>query len=343
VVALVRLLARGQIFFWATAWLMVLLVAGTLAQAHIGLYAAQRQYFASWVAWLGGLPVPGGALTLAVLSLHLVVVLGFTTRWCWRRAGVLLTHVGTLALFVGGFVTAATSASGTLTLGPGETSSTVRDDVAVELAVLDSAADDHVDVVAFGEGLLRDGQELRVASLPFALRVERYARDLTVAQGRARLALTVVGGPHDAARVELTQGGVSERTIRAGGRVYTLALRARQYELPFALTLRVFRRDLHPGTSQVRAYRSALDLVDGDVSRPVVVTMNAPLRHRGYAIYQASSTGPPGGEATVLAVVDNDGRLFPYAASLLIALGLLVHLLQQLPRLLDRDPSRRVG
>ena len=40
--------------------------------------------------------------------------------------------------------------------------------------------------------------------------------------------------------------------------------------------------------------------------------MNAPLEHKGYTLYQASYAELGSGEATVLAVVQNYGRLFPY-------------------------------
>ena len=65
--------------------------------------------------------------------------------------------------------------------------------------------------------------------------------------------------------------------------------------------------------------------------------MNAPLRHKGYTLYQASYAELDNGkEATVLAVVKNSGRLFPYISSIIMAVGLLVHLFINLPRLLQK-------
>jgi hypothetical protein len=43
------------------------------------------------------------------------------------------------------------------------------------------------------------------------------------------------------------------------------------------------------------------------------------------------------GEATVLAAVHNYGRLFPYIASIIMSIGLLLHLLTKLPSLMKKN------
>ena len=58
--------------------------------------------------------------------------------------------------------------------------------------------------------------------------------------------------------------------------------------------------------------------------------MNQPLRYKGYSFYQSSYIDANGTEFTVLAVVNNIGRLFPYISTIIIALGILAHLVQHL-------------
>jgi hypothetical protein len=58
--------------------------------------------------------------------------------------------------------------------------------------------------------------------------------------------------------------------------------------------------------------------------------MNEPLRYKGYTFYQSSFSLRPDGEYSVLSVVRNKGRVFPYLASLLIFAGLLLHLVIRL-------------
>lgn len=57
-----------------------------------------------------------------------------------------------------------------------------------------------------------------------------------------------------------------------------------------------------------------------------LIEMNAPLRYKGYTFFQSSFDQNEQGEATVLTVVENKGRLFPYIGTFVVALGLLLHI-----------------
>ncbi|MCC7260292.1 MAG: hypothetical protein IT567_04595, partial [Alphaproteobacteria bacterium] len=52
--------------------------------------------------------------------------------------------------------------------------------------------------------------------------------------------------------------------------------------------------------------------------------------------YQSSFIAHEGTVSTVLAVVNNAGRLFPYISSIIMCIGLLIHLAQRLPLLVAR-------
>ena len=54
--------------------------------------------------------------------------------------------------------------------------------------------------------------------------------------------------------------------------------------------------------------------------------MNQPLRHKGYTFYQSSYIEDDNKEISVLAVVKNLGRALPYLSSLIICIGLLIHI-----------------
>jgi len=64
--------------------------------------------------------------------------------------------------------------------------------------------------------------------------------------------------------------------------------------------------------------------------------MNEPLRYKGYTFYQASFSQSESGETSILAVVKNYGRLFPYISSIIMSIGLLIHLLIKLPKLIRK-------
>ncbi|HEY6105975.1 MAG TPA: hypothetical protein VIV59_08330, partial [Anaeromyxobacteraceae bacterium] len=94
------------------AALMVLVVACTLAQVQLGTFGAVEVFMRTWlVRWhvpgtALSLPVfPGGALVGLVLMVNLVAAQLRRLELSWRKAGIWITHVGLILLFVGEFVT----------------------------------------------------------------------------------------------------------------------------------------------------------------------------------------------------------------------------------------------
>lgn len=96
--------------------------------------------------------------------------------------------------------------------------------------------------------------------------------------------------------------------------------------LPFTIELTDFRKTDHPGTDMAKSYESDIIVHDGNISWPVRIRMNEPLRYKGYTFYQSSfGQNPDGAEVTVLDVVRNTGRTFPYVSGFVIFTGLLLH------------------
>ncbi len=96
--------------------------------------------------------------------------------------------------------------------------------------------------------------------------------------------------------------------------------------LPFALTLEDFVRDTYPGTDTPRAYHSDVELLQNGQAAKTRISLNEPLRLRGYALYQSSFLDVGDRQATVLQVTRDQGRLLPYLAFALLAFGLSLHL-----------------
>jgi hypothetical protein len=116
---LVAFLAHPAVVFWVVPYIMVILALGTVAQADMGLYAAQMRYFNSLILWLGPLPLPGGALALSILTLNLLVKFLMFSQWSWKKSGVILSHLGVLLLLTGGIWTTLTAQEGSITLAEG--------------------------------------------------------------------------------------------------------------------------------------------------------------------------------------------------------------------------------
>lgn len=342
---------------------MVVLVVGTLAQRPLGLYEAQNRFFSSFYFWAGWLPFPGGYPVLALIFSGLVAKLAVAARWNRANLGVNVVHVGALALLFGGFLTAAFSTEGSMVIPEGATSAYVADHHKWELALIDTRPAGHDDVTAFDNGWLRAGATLKDARLPFEVEIVKFLRnaeprqrpspdpaahgfakifelqekplDTEDARNRAGLMFRVkgLGGEADG-MYALFDGMPIAQTLAVPGGKFTLELRHTRTPLPFSLELRRFERQVHPGTEVARAYSSELYLHDGGADQRVKIEMNKPLRYRGYTFYQASFSETGESRTTVLAVVKNLGAWFPYVSSLIMCLGLLIHLAMRVPRML---------
>lgn len=350
-----------RLVFFLLPWLMVLLVAGTLVQRDLGLYEAERRFFASWLIWAGPLPLPGMYPALLLLSAGLLAKLVFKSPWRPAQSGILITHLGVLLLLLGGLLSALSAEEGFLPLSPGETRAVVTDYHARELAVMKNGAP----VLRMGHHALEAGLRLREASLPFTLEVAQYCRNcqpqyrentandtpgdtplhglaaqlvLTPAalekEDEANLAGAIlrIGDTPDAAQDGLYlvfEGMPRYPELRIGGDRYRILLRKQPRALPFSVRLDAFDKQVHPGTATASEYQSLVTIDEGDgMVWQRLIRMNEPLRVQGYTLYQSSFVQRADGETeSVLAVVKNHGRVFPYIASLVIGAGLLTHVL----------------
>jgi hypothetical protein len=360
-----RILTSTKVFVYGCYWLIILLIVGTVAQREIGLYAAQKTYFGSMFILAGGfVPLPGGRLTMLIVFLGLVTtfVRDFTLRP--RKLGVTVLHFGAVMLLFGGFLTAYFAREGSVVIPEGDTVSFVSDYHARELAVIDTR-DPEVDrVTAFDDALFHPGKTLTHSTFPGSIEivksiancqpVRRQSSPPPDARGVYR-EVELMSAPLEAENERNTRAlllrvsGAGERadglwavfehqtspqTIPTSEGDRTLILRRERTYLPFAIELLDFEKQLHPGTGMARSYRSVVNLVQDDTKRRVVIQMNEPLRTHGYTFYQSSFMEGPGSETTVLAAVKNVGRTLPYISSLVMCLGLLIHLVIKVPSLI---------
>jgi hypothetical protein len=116
---------------------------------------------------------------------------------------------------------------------------------------------------------------------------------------------------------------------------YYFYFRHQRTYLPFSIKLNKFTEALHPGTNIAKEYSSDVTLLDknNNINWRGTISMNQPLRYKGYTFYQSSFYKTNNQYTTVLASVYNIGQNFPYIASILLCIGILLHLLQRLPKL----------
>jgi len=358
-------LAKPDIFFVTLIWLMILLVAGTVAQKYLGLYQAQKLFFSSYVVWLGGfIPAPGGYTTLGIVFFNLLAKL-ITETWTKAKSGTLLTHVGALLLLLGGFFTASFSYEGSLVIRANETINYVEDYRRNELAITDTVTGK---AIVFAHDQLIARAELAHPDLPFRIMVNETCAHCVIEQREdiitdsSKHGMLAANSMHDAPLspddsqnipgVIFTVLGTDAamngqyglfvdmpitQHLRSGDKDYIISLRRERTTLPFGVKLITFEKQIYPGTDKPRAYSSEVIVQDGALSWHSLISMNNPLRYKGYTFYQSSLIENEQGTASVLAVVKNSGAVFPYIASLILCLGLLVHLIMRLPKLKIRS------
>jgi hypothetical protein len=354
------------------AFLMVLTFWGTVYQVRHGLYAAQEMFYNSWffMAW-GFLPFPGTQLVLAVLLVNLVGYLLRSLLTERIKPGILLVHLGLLLLLVGGAVTHYLAEESQLTLEEGASANVAVAYHEWELAVW-KETDARRSVIAVDADGLRPGDEITFPGLPWTVAVEQFYRNARAFQMKdgstpeglvsglgisslqpaplekepernTAAGVFVVAAPgQDAARLRVLLFGeeVCPRALDVGDVKYHLALRRTRHPLPIHVRLLDFQREMHPGTEMARRFSSLVEVDADGIRREVTISMNKPLRHRGFTLYQSSySETPDGRQSSTFAVARNYGRLIPYVATGIMVLGMVVHFLAMMMERAKRESS----
>ncbi len=360
---IISLLSSPKIFICTMFWMMVLVFVGTIAQKDLGLYEAQQRFFSCWIAWLGFFPSPGGRTLLMLMTINITFFMLKPTFWSIKKAGIIITHMGVVLLLVGGGVTTWFSSEGNMVIEEGHASNFIVDLFSKELIIVDSRKIEYDEVTTINDKLLKRKGIVEHVSLPFNIEVLEYyincepIRRVEVAGKEYKgLAQNFYLNEIELNKeVELNRTGITFRVSNTGyiyslfldqqipqtikisnNEEYTVVLRRKRTHLPFTLHLNDFKKTLHPGTDIAKSFSSDVILQDENISRPVLIRMNEPLRYKKYTFYQSSFNEGPNGDTTILAVVKNYGRLFPYISSLTISLGILIHMILRFPIIFKR-------
>ena len=105
--------------------------------------------------------------------------------------------------------------------------------------------------------------------------------------------------------------------------VYALAYLNKTYPLGFDLKLIDFRIQKYQGSEKAKSYESLVRTPE----KEVLISMNEPLKHKGWTFYQSSfEPSKTGGEAkvSILSVNKDPGRFLKYIGSSLIIVGVIL-------------------
>ncbi len=345
-------LAHPIILFWIMPFMIILLVVGTLSQKELGILKSQEIYFSSYFYSLGFIPLPGGMTLILILFVNLLAKFIFKSEWSWARAGTIISHFGILVLILGGGISYISSYEGYLTVQEGHTTNIVED-YHERMVII---RQDNKIVYEYPFNSLYAGQILSPPDNGFSMTVTKLCyncgivrrpeneQDGWTSPGKFMQLVKEKNDPQDEKNMTGIEFTVSKSgtesdgkyltfdkfpkppQIIQNGKVYQIAIERARRELPFSITFQKFTQDFHAGTDMAKSYQSMVTIVDGQSSWPVLIEMNEPLRYRGYTFYQSSFDLSNDKPYTILAVVDNKGRIFPYIATSILMLGLIMHL-----------------
>ncbi len=341
-----HILSKPTLLHYTLPLIIACLIAGTIAQKYIGLYDATKIYFANPVLWLGPVPLPGFPILIALIFLNLAFKLFFKSPWTAANSGNIITHIGAMLLLLGGLFTALFSSEGYLDLTQGDRKSFISDYHKRTVVIYDQNGDI---IKEFAHKNLKKYETIEIEGTGLTLEILETCRNCKIS-ARENAAANHLGM---AQHMQLTESPASKTdednlagvTLRINNEVYTLleeipqnpevsinnkayrfVLGREKRQLPFEIELLEFKKDTYQGTEMAKAYSSRVRIYDGDAQWESTISMNAPLRYKGYTLFQSSFAQTPSGEMSVLAVVWNVGRAFPYISGLLMCLGMILHL-----------------
>jgi ResB-like family len=173
------------------AFSIVLVFVGTLAQVDDGLYAVQAHYFKSIFAGLSLDPLqftgitlfgykvpiilPGGYLIGVLLLVNLVSAHIYRFRFTTQKIGIQLAHAGVILLLVGQLATDMFAREMQMNFREGETRNYTESMTDYELVFHSGDTD-----TAIPAKMLTPGQEFKIDSLPFAIRVKQFWKNSDV-------------------------------------------------------------------------------------------------------------------------------------------------------------------
>lgn len=341
------------------ALLMILTFWGTLYQVEHGLFAAQEKFFSSYVIMVFGvIPFPGAKLVLGVLMLNLLGYMINMLVFQPLKPGILMIHAGLLVLLIGGAITHHFGEESYLSLWEDEASNVSASYFEWELAVWkrDGAIRD---VYAIDTKGLRPGDVLDYHPVPIRVEVEQYYANARAYQTKdgdspylssfnisriepaplekeppqnVATGIFKVSAPGmEPVTVLLFGEDVAPLVIPVGNDEFALGLHRKRYPLPLLAKLIDFKRQMHPGTEVPASFSSLVEIQADGITRELTISMNKPLRHRGFTLYQQSyQISPDGKESSTFAVARNYGRLLPYVGTAIIVLGMVVHFVAML-------------
>ncbi len=301
--------------------------------------------------------MPGGYLIGIVLFTNLVTALFTRFKYSWKKSGVLLIHIGVISLLLGELISSMMQVDSSMVIDEGGISNYSEDRQQSELAIVDHSHSDSNDrVYAFPQEMLRTNHDVRHEELPFTISINRFMPNATIQRregdappealvpnkgiglqvfaveipktgkmddiNRSTAILTIFDPDGSVVGTWLASLGFPAQEFEYGGKQYSIEVRRKRYYYPFEIELKDFSHDRYLGTNIPMNFSSLVELRNSErgEEREFLIYMNHPLRYSGLTFFQSGFANED--TTTILQVVSNPGRHFPYVSCILIFIGL---------------------
>ncbi|HVU23863.1 MAG TPA: cytochrome c biogenesis protein ResB, partial [Opitutus sp.] len=342
---------------------IVLVLAATLDQVNIGVWAVQAKYFYTFAVWwpVGRVSLavfPGGYTLGGLLLANLVAAFIYRFKPSARKSGTYLVHLGFILLLAGQFFTGLMQDEYQMRLDEGVATSYAESYRNVELAITDITDPKFDEVVAIPESLLARQETVQHPRFPFRVAIKSYLPNSTLQMRSSDPAAApspanqgigpeIVALPQPVATrtdardlpsafVELDgpDGPIGTWLVSVmletpqrfdfAGRSWKIALRfARRYQ-PFSLTLLHFSHDRYAGTDIPKNFSSRVRIATADGRENREVLIYMNNPLRYGGLTFYQAGFENNDRTSVLQVVRNPSWLLPYISCSVMALGLVI-------------------
>ncbi len=340
--------------------LFFLILFATFAQVDLGIYEANKKYFTSWFVWLHtssiSFPIFLGGFSIGLL-LVINLITSHVTNFRFKKnySGIFLIHFGLILIILGSAFTAWFGSEMQIAIEESSAKRFVEYPTDFELVIIDqsqktvdiihsiSLSDlksekimDSLEIIIHDyypnafvnqRGIINKkydefGHDFKLIPLP-----KTYEMDKKNVPG---IDLTFIFKGNDVGRFIFWGGMDIYQELSLDNLDFLVSVRPKRLYLPFSVQLNDFRKQNYDLSAVVESYESDVTIQNEHGSFDTTISMNKPLRHKGFTFFQASFSDDE--ITSVFQVVKNPSWLIPYISSTLIVLGLLIQMMQSMKR-----------
>lgn len=321
--------------------IIVIVIWGTLYEVSEGLFAARERFFESWFILTSFyLPLPGLKSLSLVLTINLITHLLRFSNKPIRNSGIIMIHLGAILLLFGVLFSSQFNREYFLPLEEGDSASSAYNTEQSEIALfkkIDAHMNGFITIDSLSTQNIKAGKEISFPNaglLCHVLDITKQA-DSDKDEIIPVLQLRIIPGQGCGYQKEkeiIIKSGDLPVEVNCRPEPLYIGLRPVSVSLPIRLHLLDFSECFHRGTETLKEVTSRISIHDGKIDREAVISMNKPLQYGSYTFYQSSFSHQGDRKTSILSVVYNPYRFFPYISGTIIMGGFILYFVSMIIR-----------